>query len=59
MQIFNREHMKHIDDYLIKLGVCSIGLSHLIISLEVRNVERVTEQAHAVSQQSNPRVLMA
>lgn len=24
MQSFNREHMKHIDDYLIKLGVRSI-----------------------------------
>lgn len=48
MQFFDREHMKHIDDYLI--CVHSIGVSHLITRLEVRNVERVTEQAHAVSQ---------
>lgn len=42
--------MKHIDDYLIKSGVHSIGVSHLLTCLDVRNVERVTEQAHAVSQ---------
>lgn len=60
MQFFNGEHMKHVDDYLIKSSMHSIRVSHLITSLEMRDVEMVTKQAHAVSQgcKSNPKVLM-
>jgi len=61
MQFFNREHMKHVDAYLIKSSMHSIGVSHLITSLEMSDVEMVTKQAHAESQgyNSNPKVLMA
>ena len=53
--------MKHVDAYLIKSSMHSIGVSHLITSLEMSDVEMVTKQAHAESQgyNSNPKVLMA
>lgn len=40
--------MKHADDYLIKSSMNPIGVSHLITSLEMRDVD-MTKQARGAT----------